>query len=84
MSDLKVGGVKHFYDKIGVAIVELTSTLAVGDKIKITRGGETVLEQVVDSIQVEHQKITSAKKGDIVGIKVEGSIKDGAEVYKIN
>ena len=34
----KVGRVSHYYDKIGVAIVELDGTLSVGDKIKfVTR-----------------------------------------------
>ena len=40
MTDLKIGKVTHYYDKIGVAIVELSSDLSTGDKIKLTRCGE--------------------------------------------
>lgn len=80
---LKVGKVTHYFDKIGVAIVELDTNLAVGDKIKFVRGGEDVFEQTVESIQIEHEKKESAKKGDVIGLKTEKEIKEGAEVYKI-
>lgn len=79
---LKVGRVTHYYDKIGVAIVELDGTLSVGDKVKFVRGGEDLFEQVVDSIQIEHEKRDSAGKGDVVGLKVNEAIREGTEVYK--
>lgn len=80
----KVGKVTHFYDKLGVAIVELDNTLSVGDKIKFTRGGEDVFEQNVESIQIEHNKVDSASKGDVVGLKTNETVKEGAEVYKLS
>jgi hypothetical protein len=79
----KVGHVTHYYDKIGVAIVELDAELAVGDKIKFVRGGEDLFEQKVDSMQVEHKKVDSAKKGDVIGLKSDKEVKEGAEVYKL-
>lgn len=79
----KIGKVSHYYDKIGVAIVELTGALSVDDKIKFARGGEDLFEQAVESIQIEHNKVESAKKGDVVGLKVPQEVKDGAEVYKL-
>lgn len=79
----KIGKVSHFYDKIGVAIVDLDAPLAVGDKIKFVRGGEDLFEQNVDSIQIEHNKVESAKKGDVVGLKTSENVKDGADVYKL-
>lgn len=79
----KVGKISHYYDKIGVAIVDLDAPLAVNDKIKFVRGGEDLFEQVVDSIQIEHNKVESAKKGDVVGIKTTDTVKDGADVYKL-
>lgn len=80
----KVGKVTHYYDKIGVAIVELDGTLAVGDKIKFVRGGEDLFEETVESIQIEHEKKDSAGKGDVVGLKVNESVKEQAEVYKLS
>ena len=83
MADFKVGKVTHYYDKIQVAIVELDSDLAVGDKIKFARGGEDMFEQEVSSMQVEHNQIESAKKGDVIGLKADQGVKEGAEVYKV-
>ena len=82
MTWIKVGRVSHYYDKIKVAIVALDSTLSVGDKIKFVRGGEDLFEQKVGSIQIEHEQKDSAGKGDVVGIKTEKGVKDGAEVFK--
>ena len=82
MADFKVGKVTHYYDKIGVAVVELNATLAKSDKIKFVRGGEDLFEQEVKSMQIEHDKIDSAKKGDIVGLKTKEPVKEGAEVYR--
>ncbi|OGM57003.1 hypothetical protein A3E46_02315 [Candidatus Woesebacteria bacterium RIFCSPHIGHO2_12_FULL_46_16] len=84
MADFKVGKVTHYYDKIGVAVSELDGALAVGDKIKFVRGGEDLFEQTVESMQVEHEKIDSAKKGDVVGLKVEQEVREGAEIYKLS
>lgn len=79
----KIGKVTHYYDKLQVAIVELAAELSVGDKIKFVRGGEDMFEQTVDSIQIEHEKKESAKKGEVVGLKVEKEVKEGAEVFKL-
>jgi len=83
MADYKVGKITHYYDKIGVAVCELSGDLAVGDKIKFSRGGEELFTQEVSSLQVEHEQLKSAKKGDIVGLKVDSEVKEGAEVFKI-
>lgn len=80
----KVGRVTHYYDKIGVAIVDLDGTLSVGDKIKFARGGEDMFEQEVESIQIEHKKVDSANKGDVIGLKANEAVKEGADVYKVS
>jgi translation elongation factor EF-1alpha len=79
----KVGKVSHYYDKLNVAIVELDGTLSVGDSIKFVKGGEDLFEQKVESIQIEHEKKDSAGKGDVVGLKTNEAVKEGAEVYKV-
>jgi putative protease len=79
----KVGEVTHYYDKIGVAIVELDGSLAVGDKVKFIRGGEDLFEQEVKSIQIEHENVESAKKGDVIGLETSEEVKEGAEVFKL-
>jgi len=79
----KVGTVSHFYDKIGVAIIELNGTLSVGEKVKFVKSGEDLFEQVVESIQVEHKKLDSAGKGDVIGLKTHEVVKEGTEVFKV-
>lgn len=83
MTGLKVGSVTHYYDKIGVAIVELSSDLAVGEKVRFDRGGEELFEESVASMQIEHEKVEAAKKGDVIGLKTSQVVKAGADVYKI-
>lgn len=77
----EVGRIAHFYPKISVAVVDLKAPLAVGDKITIV-GKTTRLEQVVDSIQIEHKDVGSAGPGQSVGLKVTGRVRETDVVYK--
>ncbi len=77
-----IGIITHFYDKISVAVVKLFAPLSVGDEIKI-RGGEVDFSQRVNSMQVEHQKINTAKKGEEIGLKIAQKAREGYKVFKI-
>jgi len=77
-----IGKVIHYFDKIGVAVISLIAPLKVGDTIRIV-GGDVDFEQEIDSMEVEHEKIDKAKKGDEVGMKVSQKIRDGYRVYKV-
>ncbi|MDP2641558.1 MAG: hypothetical protein Q8P39_03495 [Candidatus Yanofskybacteria bacterium] len=74
-----IGKVSHYYDKAGVAIVELQDALKVGDRIRIERG-ENTFDQEVSSMQVEYKPVEEAKKGDSVGVKVDQKAKEGSLV----
>ena len=78
----EIGKVTHFFDKIGVMVVKLTDKVSVGDTIKVKRGDEE-FEETIESMQVEHENIEKAKKGDEIAIKVSNSTKEGAAVYKV-
>jgi putative protease len=78
----KVGVISHFYNKIMVAIVELEDTLNQGDSIEIL-GPTTHLQITADSIQIEHQNVASARKGQSIGLKVPESVKEKDVVYKL-
>ncbi len=78
----KVGVVTHWFGNINVAIFKLSAPLNVGDKIKIVRN-ESELDDVVNSMQMNHEAITSAKKGMEVGVKIKKEVHEGAEVYVI-
>ena len=82
MADFKIGRIVHYYDKIGVAVLELTDGLAVGDTIRISGHGKE-FTQAVNSMQVEHESIQEAKKGQEIGLKAEQEVKEGDEVFKV-
>ena len=78
-----IGKITHYFDKIQVGIIEIEKgKLAVGDMIHI-KGTTTDFEQVVESIQIEHEQVEKAKKGDAIGLKVKDKVREGDEVYKI-
>jgi len=79
----KVGKITHYYDHIGVAIVKLSKTLKVGDKIKIS-GHNNEFIQNVNSLQFDHKSIKSAKTGSSVGLKVDNPVKDNDIVFKMD
>lgn len=77
-----LGRVTHYYDKIGVAIVDLESPMKVGDMVKLQRG-EMEMTQVVSSMQIEHAPVLMAKKGDVIGIKVTQPVHEGTVVKPV-
>ncbi len=83
MADFKIGKVTHYYDKIGVAVVELSADLAAGDTIKISGHGREFTQEV-GSMQVEHENVQAAKKGQAIGLKTDENAKPGDEVYKVD
>ena len=52
----ELGKITHYFDKIGVAVVELADSLNVGDLIRI-KGVTTDFKQKVSSMQVEGNKV---------------------------
>ncbi|MEE8406719.1 MAG: translation elongation factor-like protein [Acidimicrobiia bacterium] len=69
MAEHPVGTVTHYYSKLEVAGIELSSELEVGDTVHIL-GHTSDFTQTVTSIQIEHQTVDSAKAGDPIAIKV--------------
>jgi len=78
----EIGRVTDYFAKIGVAGIDLTGKVRVGDTIRI-RGHTTDLEQVVESMQIEHQQVEEAGPGDKIGIKVSDRCRDGDRVYRV-
>ena len=78
---VQIGHIKHFFSKISVAIVELTAPLTAGDHI-LVKGPTTDFEQVVDSMQIEHQNVQRADSGQSIGLKTARHVKEKDMVYK--
>ncbi|MCW4049966.1 MAG: EF-Tu/IF-2/RF-3 family GTPase [Candidatus Bathyarchaeota archaeon] len=78
---VKIGDVSHYYTNIEVAVVEITDTLKVGDKITV-KGATTEFTQLVKSMQIEHEEVKEAHKGDSIGLQVKDRVRKGDLVYR--
>jgi len=79
----QIGVVQDYFAKIGVAAIELTAgRLAVGDKLHF-KGHTSDFEQVIASMQIEHQNVETAKTGDSIGVKVDERARKGDLVFKV-
>lgn len=79
----EIGRVTHFFTKISVAVIELKAPISVGDRILI-KGPTTNLEQTVESMEIEHEKVTRAGRGQSIGLKVADRVRENDTVYKIS
>ena len=83
MEEKEIGEVTHYFSKIGVAAIKINSdSLNAGDNVHI-KGHTSDFQQSIESMQVEHQEVQSAKKGEVIGIKVKDHVREGDKVYKI-
>ena len=83
MAEEQIGRISHYFGKIQVAAIELTDgSLTVGDTIHI-KGNTTDLTEQIKSIQIEHEQVQSAKKGDSIGVKVSNHVREHDLVYKV-
>ena len=78
---IEIGCVLHFFSKINVAVVKLSTSLSVGDYI-LVKGPETDFEQIVESMQIEHVNLHKAEKGQSIGLKMIQSAKEKDVIYK--
>lgn len=82
MAEKEIGVVTRYFSRIGVAGIELTGTLCVGDTIHIV-GNTTDLTQEVDSMQLENEPIAEAQAGQVIGIKVGERVRHNDKVYQV-
>ena len=76
-----LGEVSNYFEHVGVAAIKLNTGLNVGDKIRVV-GGEVDFGQDVKSMQILHEKVQKAKKGDEIGIKIKEKVRKGYKVFK--
>ncbi len=78
-----IGKVNHFFNKISVAIIEITDDeLNIGDTIHI-KGHTADYNQAITSMQVERAPVQKAKVGDQVGVKVDAPVHQHDQVFKV-
>lgn len=82
MAEHVVGTVSHYYGKLGVAGIELSDDLNVGDTIHIV-GHTSDFTQTVTSIQIENENVDSAKAGDPAAVKVNERARTHDQVFVV-
>jgi putative protease len=83
MAEQEIGGVSHYFGKIGVAAIDITQgELRVGDTIHV-KGHTSDFTQAVDSMQIEHESVDVARAGESIGIKVIDHAREHDRVFKV-
>lgn len=91
--EIEVGVVTDFFSRIGVVAIKVHPgrSLKLGDRIAI-RGPHTQIEQIVDSLEIDHRPVTEAGGGAEVGLLVHIEVTEewppnvprkGNRVYKL-
>ena len=80
--DKLIGVVTHYYTHMGVAVVQLSGDVSIGDTL-LFLGHTTDFTQIACSLEIEHQKILRAASGGEVAIKVQELVRAGDEVFKV-
>ena len=80
--ETRIGRITHYYNRIGVAVLELSDELKVGDVVHI-RGHTTDFTQPVESMEIDHQKVDSVGPGSDVALKVVQRVRRGDAVFKV-
>jgi len=83
MTEIEVGKVTDYFARVGVVAIEITEgSISVGDTLHF-KGHTTDFTQRVQSMQIQHQEVQTAKAGDSVGIKVDARVRRHDKVYKV-
>lgn len=82
MPEQLIGKVTHYFSKLGVAVIRLAEPLGKGERVHIF-GHTTDMEQKVDSMEINHQKVEIARPGDNVAIRVGEKVRENDEVFVV-
>ena len=83
MAQTEVGRVEKYFRKVGVAALELSTAIAVGDKLRFS-GATTNFEMKMESMQIDHEVVESAAAGADVGIAVPERVRRSDTVYRVS
>ncbi len=79
---VQAGKITHYFDRIKVCVVKITQgSILIGDRLTI-KGSKTSFVQKVWSMQIENKDVKVARKGQLIGLKVERPVAVGDVVYK--
>jgi len=79
----EIGLITHYFAKVNVGILEMTKgTLSIGDTIHV-KGHSSDFYQNLESMQMDHSPVETVKSGDIVGLKVDHTVREKDLVFKV-
>lgn len=76
-----IGSITHYFPKVQAAVIKLKAPINIGDDIKI-KGHTTDFIQRITSMQIDHVPVTTAKKGEEIGLLVSSRVRQHDLVYK--
>jgi len=83
MAEVLLGRIANYYDRIGVAAIEITQdTLAVGDTIHI-KGHISDFTQTIDAMQIDGKSVPEATVGESVAIRAAENARENDAVFKV-
>ena len=77
-----VGKVTHYFNRLGVAVIEPCGELRVGDLIH-SYGHTTDFTQWVGSMEIHHRKVDVVRPGDEAALLVVERARVGDEMFKL-
>jgi len=78
----RAGEITHYFGRIKVCVVKVTQgSILIGDRLTIT-GAKTSFVQKVWSMQIENKDVKVARRGQLIGLKVDKPVAVGDIVYK--
>lgn len=80
-----LGKVLHYYSKIQVAeiLIQAKQNLKIDEEIVFEGQQIGIIKQKIESMQINHQEIKSAKQNDVIAIKTKKPVYKNDLVYKI-
>jgi len=79
----KIGEITGYLEKIGVAIIMLSSTLKTGEKI-LVQGDDEIFVQDVEEIQIDRKPVKKASRGAHIGMKVHSPAAVDGSIYRLS
>ena len=74
--------VTHYFPHVNVAVLKIkTGEIRIGDEL-LFKGHTTDFKQKVLSMQIDHQPVLVARKGDDFGVEVKSRVRTGDLVFK--
>jgi hypothetical protein len=82
LAALPTAEVTHYFPHVNAAVLKIKiGEIRIGDEL-FFKGHTTDFRQKVVSMQIDHQSVMIAKKGDDFGVEVKSRVRAGDKVYK--